>query len=168
MAEFASPDQLLAALRFLRDSGEKRLNAFTPYPVPELDEVLDIPPSWVAKFTLASGLVGAAFGFGLQLWLNGFDYPLDIGGFPPHSPLAFVPITFESTVLFAVLGACAALFVGTGLPKLWHPVFEVPEFVSASSNGFWLAVDTDDARSCAAKLRELGATHVSDALPGVV
>jgi hypothetical protein len=167
MAEFASPELLLTALRSLRGSGHTQLAAYTPFPVPEVDEVLEIPRSWIAPFTLACGLTGAAFGFALQLYLNGINYPLAVGGFPSMSPLAFVPITFESTILFSVLGAVGALFAATKLPQLWHPVFEVPEVISATSNGFWLAVETDDIHGCADKLRELGASTITDAPPGV-
>lgn len=165
MAEFPTPELLLAAIDTLRKSGERRLNAYTPYAMPDVEEALGVRRSWIPYATLVSGLSGAALGFLLQLYLNGIAYPIVIGGFRPLSAFAFVPITFESTILVAVVGTVVALFVATRLPKLWHPAFEVPEF---TSDGFWLAIDTDDTHDCAAKLRDLGATSVTDALPGVV
>lgn len=164
MAEFASGDALLAGIRALRDTGVSRFDAFTPYEVPGLQELLGVPRSrltWIALF------VGLAFGgaaYLLQWWINVVDYPLDIGGRPYHSAPAFIPITFEMTVLFASATALISALVLGGLPQLWHPVFEVDGFERASIDRFWLAVgrgDTalDRARATAA-LTAVGALRV--------
>jgi hypothetical protein len=73
--------------------------------------------------------------------MNAYDYPLDVGGRPPHMPSAFVPITFEMAVLAAALTIFVALLAHAGLPRLWHPVFETEGFESASVDRFWLAAE---------------------------
>lgn len=145
MAEFASGDALLAGIRALRDAGVTRFDAFTPYEVPGLQELLGVRRS---RLTYIALLVGLAFGGGaylLQWWINVVDYPLNIGGRPYHSSPAFIPITFEMTVLFAAAAALISALVLGGLPRLWHPVFEVHGFERATIDRFWLAVGPGDA-----------------------
>lgn len=163
MAEFESPEALTRAIVSLRQSGHKRLAAYTPYPISEVEEALELRPSWIPLAVLFGGLFGVAAGFALQWFLNGANYPLLIGGFHPRDGFAFIPITFESMILSAVLTAVGALLVATGLPRLWHPVFEVRGFESATRDGFWLACEDvpEDA------LRELAPKSITAAPEGV-
>ena len=145
MAEFASGAALLDGLRALRARGVTGLDAFTPYEVEGLQELLGVRRS---RLTWIALVVGLAFGGGaylLQWWINVVDYPLDIGGRPYHAAPAFIPITFEMTVLFASAAALISAIVLGGLPRLWHPVFEVEGFERASIDRFWLAVGIGDA-----------------------
>ena len=145
MAEFASGPALLDGIRALTACGVSRFDAFTPYEVHGLQELLGVRRSrltWIALF------IGLAFGGGaylLQWWINVVDYPLNIGGRPYHSAPAFIPITFEMTVLFAAAAALISAIVLGGLPRLWHPVFDIPGFERASIDRFWLAVGVGDA-----------------------
>jgi hypothetical protein len=145
MAEFASGPALVDGIRALRDRGVLQLDAFTPYEVPGLPEALGVRRS---RLTWIALVVGLAFGGGaylLQWWINVVDYPLNIGGRPYHSAPAFIPITFEMTVLFASAAALISAIVLGGLPRLWHPVFEVEGFERATIDRFWLAVKRGDA-----------------------
>jgi hypothetical protein len=141
MAEFDSGPALLGGIRALRNAGLSRFDAFTPYEVAGLAELLGVRRSWLGWIVLASGLVFGGGAYLLQWWINVVDYPLNIGGRPYHSAPAFIPITFEMTVLFAAAAALISAIVLGGLPRLWHPVFEVDGFERASIDRFWLAVD---------------------------
>jgi hypothetical protein len=145
LAEFASGAALRAGIRALRDAGVSRFDAFTPYEVAGLEGLLGVRRSRLTWIALAAGLAFGGGAYLLQWWINVVDYPLDIGGRPYHSAPAFIPITFEMTVLFSAAAALVSAIVLGGLPRLWHPVFEVDGFERASVDRFWLAVGVGDA-----------------------
>src|SRR3954469_25395012 len=145
LAEFGSGPALLAGIRALRDAGVSRFDAFTPYEVAGLEELLAVRRSRLTWIALAAGLAFGGGAYLLQWWINVVDYPLDIGGRPYHSAPAFIPITFEMTVLFAAAAALISALVLGGLPSLWHPVFDDEGFERATFDRFWLAVDRGDA-----------------------
>jgi hypothetical protein len=164
MAEFESGDALLRGLRALTACGLSRFDAFTPYEVHGLQEALGVRRSRLGWIALVAALAGGAGAYLLQWWINVVDYPLNIGGRPYHSAPAFLPITFEMAVLFGSTAAFLSVLVLGGLPRLWHPVFEVDGFERATIDRFWLAVDTGDAaldrvRNTSA-LEEAGALRV--------
>jgi Protein of unknown function (DUF3341) len=159
--EFSSPAEILAAAAALRGMGFTRLEAYTPYAVPELEEALAIPRSRIPRAVFVAAAFGCALAFAILWFTNAYDYPLDVGGRPLNSIPADIPIMFETTVLLGSLTAFALALVGSGLPRLHHPAFEVPGFESASIDRFWLAVGgppVDDAVRF--RMRELGAGAV--------
>ena len=164
LAEFETPEALARAARRLREIGVRRIDAYSPYPHAEIERALQLPRSTLPRAVLAGGVVGALIGFGVQWWCNGFDYPLDVGARPLLSAPAFIPITFETTVLVASITAFVGFFVKARLPRLSHPIFEVRGFESASVDRFWLSIDTSDPRYDAAStkktLEESGAARV--------
>ena len=171
LGEFCDPDGMVSALARLREAGESNLDAHSPYPLHGTSEAIGLPKSKMPLFGLVGGLVGVCTGYGMQWWMNAFDYPINVGGRPLHSAPQWIPITFELGVLFAAF----ALFFGSiglfGLPRPYHPIFEAEEFRRASVGSFWISVETtgDDARTARVQetLRELGALHVS-AVTGVL
>ena len=110
-------------------------------------------------------MIGAASGYLMQWWMVGIDFPINVGGRPPHSPPAFIPVTFELGVLFAALSIFFGLFMLWGMPRLHHPVFEVEAFRSAAVDGLWLSTVVPGERAAAAadRLRALGARQVQQA-----
>lgn len=144
MAEFGDAEAVVRAARELRADGYRGLDAFVPFPMRELEEALGLRRSRIGWVALAGGLAGSAAAYLLQWWTSAVDYPLRVGGRPAHAPPMFVPISFEMGVLGATLGALVALLVVTGLPALWHPVFEAPGFEGATIDRFWIAVDAAD------------------------
>ncbi len=165
LGEFGDDKALLAAARALRARGGATLDLHSPYPIHGAEEALGLRRSTVPLVTLVAGVTGAVSGYLLQWYTVAFDWPLNVGGRPPHSAPAFVPVTFELGVLFASLtifvGLLAAYF---GFPRLHHPVFEVEAFRSATIDGLWLSAqlpDGGDAEPLAAELRRLGARQVS-------
>ncbi len=154
MAEFATPAALVSALKRVRAAGYTKLDAYTPFPIEEVIEALDPPRSKVPAIVLAGGIVGGLAGWGLQYWINVIDYPLNIGGRPFNSWVAFIPPTFETTVLFAGISALVGMLVVNGLPRPHHPVFNVPRFQFASRDRYFLVVESDDPKFDPAKVRE--------------
>jgi Protein of unknown function (DUF3341) len=163
LAEFETAEAIERAVDALHEAGYVRMEAYTPHPLPKLEAKLGIGRSRIPRHVLAGGAVGAVFAFLLQYWLNGVNYPLNVGGRPLFSAPAFVPITFETTVLFASLTAFAAWLAVSRLPTLDEPILTVEGF-SATIDRFWLAVaaaeSSFDSSRCAECLREAGALRI--------
>jgi len=163
-AELGSGDELKRCIEILRGLGLTRFDAFTPYEVEGLQELLCVRRSRLPWLVLAAALAGGGGAYLLEWWINVVSYPLDIGGRPLHSAPAFLPIMFEMAVLFGSLAALISALVLGGLPSLWHPMFEVEGFRSVTDDGFWLAVGADDAAldraTATAALEAAGARRV--------
>ena len=165
LGEFTTPEAMIAAIVGLRDRGYRRLDAFSPYPVHGAEEAAGMQRSPLDWIVFPFPLVGAGVAYLLQWYCNAHDYPLNVGGRPPHSAPAFIPITFEMGVLTAALVGMIVYLALTGLPELWSPVFEVEGFERASIDRFWVGVDAGDPRFDRAAVEqafaELGASRIS-------
>ena len=165
LGEYADEATLLAAARGLRARrAGARVDLHSPYPLHGSDEALGLRRSTVPLVALAAGVTGALSGYLLQWWTVGVDWPLNVGNRPPHSPPAFIPVTFELGVLFAALSIFfGLLFAYFKFPRVHHPVFEVEAFRSATIDGLWLSAEVDggEAEAVATDLRALGARQVS-------
>jgi len=146
MAEFDSPDALVAASRRAHEAGYRRLDAYTPFPIEELHEALDVHRTRVPLLVLIGGIVGGLTGYGLEYWVSTTAYPLNIGGRPLHSWPSFIPVTFEMTVLFAALTAVFGMLAMNKLPMPYHPVFNAPRFAMASRDRFFLCIEARDPK----------------------
>jgi hypothetical protein len=164
LAEYGTPEALLSAARAMRARGYHMLDAFTPYPVRGLDEVLGLRRSWLNRINWAAGAFGAAFAFWLQWLVNDRLYHLNIGGRPAFAIPVFVIVTFETMVLFAGVTAFVSFAWVCRLPRLAHPLFAVEGFESASLDRFWLGINADDPtfdpEGLEVELRALGAARV--------
>jgi Protein of unknown function (DUF3341) len=146
MAEFEDPNSLIAATRRAHAEGYRRMDAYSPYPIEELHEALGSPHTKLPLIVLVGGLTGCIGGYGLQYWSSVIAYPLNIGGKPLHSWPAFIPVTFECTILVAALSCVLGMLALNGLPQPYHPVFNVPRFALASRNRFFLCIESKDAK----------------------
>lgn len=146
MAEFETPAELVEAAKLTREAGYRKFDAYSPYPLHELDEAMDLRDNRVSLFTLIGGLCGCAGGFGLATWCSAVAFPLNIGGRPLISVPMFIPITFECTILLAGLTAAISMLMMNGLPSPYHPVFNVDHFSNASRNKFFLCIESEDAK----------------------
>lgn len=165
LGEFGSKDGLLSALRALKEGGFSRLDTYSPYPIDEVSEILTLPKSGVRWMGLIGGLSGVGFAYFLQWYCNAFDFPIVVGARPFHSFPSFIPITFETMVLFSSLAIFFSAIANFGLPRIDHPLFKVDQFEGATIDQFWVSVTTDgppsEIRALEARLRELGARHTS-------
>jgi len=146
MAEFETPEDLLAAAERARDAGYQRMDAYTPFPVEGLAEAIGFRRTWLPLIVLVGGIIGCVGGYFLQYWISVIDYPLNIGGRPLHSWPAFVVVTFELTILVAALSAVLGMLALNGLPMPYHPVFNVPRFAFATRDRFFLCIEATDPK----------------------
>ena len=154
LAEFNNPEDLLGAARRAREEGYTRLDAFTPFPVEDLADAIGFHKTRVPLITLIGGLIGCSGGFFLQYYPNVIGYPLNLGGRPYYSWPAFIPVTFELTILCAALATVFGILALNGLPTPYHPVFNVPDFALATRNRFFLCIKARDPKFDREKTRE--------------
>ncbi|MCM2270711.1 MAG: DUF3341 domain-containing protein [Thermoanaerobaculia bacterium] len=168
LAEYGSAQALLDAAHRAHAAGYRRMDAFTPFPIEALSEVIcDHHTSRVPLVCLAGGVVGALTGWALTWWTSTVAYPMNIGGKPFNSWPAFIPVIFETTVLFAAFSAGLGMLALNGLPEPYHPVFNVERFrAKASRDGFFLCLEASDAKfdreASRSFLAETGASGVHD------
>jgi hypothetical protein len=146
MAEFDDASALVAATSKARDEGYRRMDAYSPFPIEELHEAMGAHHSRLPLIVLIGGLVGCISGFLLQYWASAIAYPVNVGGRPFNSWPAFIPVTFECTILGASLSAVLGMLALNGLPMPYHSVFNVPRFVLASRNRFFLCIEARDRK----------------------
>jgi hypothetical protein len=144
MAEFDDPSSLVAATDRARREGYRCMDAYSPYPIEALHHALGSPTTRLPLIVLIGGLCGCIGGYALEYWSSAIAYPLNIGGKPFHSWPAFIPVTFECTILGAALSAVLGMLALNGLPQPYHPVFNVPRFALASRNRFFLCIESRD------------------------
>lgn len=140
VAEFETPAQAAEAARAARSEGFLQLEAYGPFGNAELAESIGFKEQLMAPTVLIGGIIGGVSGFALQYWISVIEYPHNIGGRPLNSWPAFIPVTFETTVLLCALTGIFSLFVYNRLPRLAHPVFSVPTFDRATQDHFFLCV----------------------------
>jgi hypothetical protein len=144
MAEFDTPTELVDAARQVRDAGYRKTDAFSPFPLHEIDEALGIKRSILPFLVLGGGVAGLLAGLGLQYFVHVIDYPTNVGGRPYFSLPSFIPPAYELTILFAAATAVFGMLLLNGLPQPYHPVFNVPRFALATREKFFLIIETKD------------------------
>jgi hypothetical protein len=144
MAEFDKPSDLVRACRAAREAGYRRMDAYTPFPIEAVFEAMGLHKNEMPLIVLCGGILGGLGGLGLQYWVSAVAYPLDVGGKPFFSLPAFIPVTFECTILAAALFAVLGMLALNGLPMPYHPVFNVPSFALASRDRFFLCIESAD------------------------
>ena len=146
VAEFGEVEEIKEAARRTRDAGYTNIEAYTPFPVDELDEDLGHAPTRLGWVVLLMGITGGLIGFFVQLYSAAEFYPLNIGGKPLNSWPNFIVITFECTVLFSAFTAGLFMLGRNGLPRPYHPIFNTPGFENATRDRFFLCIEADDPK----------------------
>ncbi len=146
MAEFANPSDLVAAARATYQAGYRRVNGYSPFPIEELWEAIGFHRTGLPFIVLIGGILGGLGGFMMQYYLSVFYYPINVGGKPLDSWPAFIPITFECTILLAALSAVFGMLALNKLPQPYHPVFNAPNFALATRDRFFLVIEASDRK----------------------
>lgn len=146
LAEFDTPTQMVDAAREVRDAGYTKTDAFSPFPLHEIDEALGVKRSILPFLVLGGGVTGLLTGLGLTTFVHVFEYPIIVGGRPFFSLTSFIVPMFELTILFAAFTAVFGMLFLNGLPQPYHPVFNVPRFALATREKFFLLIETKDPK----------------------
>jgi hypothetical protein len=166
MGEFETPEAILHAARKAREAGYRHITAYTPIPVEGLAQIIGFRWTAVPLITLLGGLAGGLSGFGMEYWMSAISYPINVGGRPLNSWPAFIPVTFELTILGASLSAVLGMLALNRLPQPYHPVFNVERFSRASTDRFFLCIESRDPKFHLAEsakfLQSVSAEHVSE------
>jgi hypothetical protein len=144
MAEFETPALLIEAVGKTREAGYQDVEIYTPFPLKELEEDRSPRWIWIPYSTLLGGIIGGYVIYFIEYYSAVIAYPINVGGRPYHSWPAFIPVTVEVAILGAALGAVISMFLLNGLPRLSHPVFNVPAFDLATRNRFFLCIRVSD------------------------
>ena len=164
LGEFASEEKLLEAARELRAKGHAQVETYSPFPLRGASDAVGLRGSKIPALALFGGLSGATAAYLIQWFTNAVNWPINVGGRPPHSAPVFIPITFETGVLISAFFIFFGLWIILRLPQPYHPVFEVEAFRSASTNALWLSVEStkpSETEQLTNRVRALGARQVS-------
>ena len=146
MAEFESAQLLVDAARRAVGAGFTKLEGYSPVPIEELNDIIHKKRTILPKLVLGGGLTGMATGFALQWWASTIAFPMNVGGRPQASWPTFIVPSYELTILFSALTAAIGMIVLNGLPQPYHPVFNVERFALATSDKFFLVLESSDPK----------------------
>ena len=153
IAEFDEADALIAAARQSQSAGDRVLDSFSPFPIDGMAELLGTTSTRLRLVMALGGLAVAALMLGTEYYSAVINYPINSGGRPLNSWPAFMLPPFAVGTLGAAISGFIALMRETGLPRLNHPLFEIPEFPDASQSRFLLALAPRDADSAPTRER---------------
>ncbi len=167
LARFPNPESLVHAMQKVTEAGYHRLDAYSPFPIEDIPEAMRLKPSKLPYAVLIGGILGGLLGFGMQYFATVLSLPLNIGGRPLNSWPAYIPITFELTILLAAFGGFFGLIFTARFPQPYHPVFNVEDFQKhGSQDGFYLHIEARDPEFDPVETRKflenLGAILVSE------
>lgn len=165
VAEFKSPGDLMQAAKQVHHAGIRKFDTMSPFPIHGMNDAMGMPDTKLPWIVLASGITGGSGALLMQWWMSAVDYRIVVGGKPFFSYQAFVPVTFELTILLSAFGAVFGMLALCGLPKLYHPLFKWPRFKKFSDDGFFLAIEADDPKfdtqGTRKLLEDMGGEHIA-------
>ncbi len=175
VAYFTREQDVLAATGAVRKAGLGIRDVYTPYAVHGLDTAMGLRRSRLSQVCFFAGLTGLTTMLLFAWWTSAVSWPLNVGGKPFASIPAYIPVTFEFTVLCASLITVSALFA---VARLW-PGRAADTLPGVTDDRFALVLEevADDSRARALCL-EHGAVETGwlepqaparrlSALPGV-
>ena len=149
---FGTEQDILGATKSAREKGYDIVDVYTPFAVHGLDTAMAVTPTRLAYVCFVMGLIGAIAKLGFQIWTSAWDWPVNVGGKPLMSIPAFVPVTFEVTVLFAGVGTVLAFLLRS---KLFPGKKPKAVYVRATNDRFVLVLAENDASFDVGKVREM-------------
>ena len=164
IAEFDTPADTMHAAEKVRDSGFRKWDVFTPFPVHGMDKAMGLKNSAVGWFSFIGGVTGYTCGMLMIWWMNAVDYPIVIGGKPMFSPFSAFPPSYELTILFGSFGSLGGMLFLNRLPRLHHPLLKHGRFALATHDKFFLVIETADPKFSEIETRTLletlGSRHI--------
>jgi hypothetical protein len=144
---FETAEDVRNAAAQLRQAGFRAFDAYTPFPVEGLDQIIQRGSKiFLPLLMFAAAVLGAAWGYWIQYWDEALNYPINVGGRPHNSWPAFIVGTFEFMLLVAVFAGFVGILAASGLPKLYHPIFRARTFARASRDRFVICIEATDPR----------------------
>jgi hypothetical protein len=167
IGEFRTAEAVKHAAARLRHEGFRTFDAYTPYHVDGLDQVVHPGrKSGLPLLMFVAAVLSAAWGYWIQYWDEALNYPINVGGRPFNSWPAFMVGTFEFMLLVTIAAGFFGMLAASRLPRLYHPVFEAQAFERASRDRFVICVEAADSRFEAASVRalfeQLGAERIEE------
>ncbi len=166
LAEVRNPKELIDIARTVNKNGYKKYDTFSPFPIHGIDKAMSLQKSKLGWIVLSHGLVGLIVALSMIYFMMVVDYPLNISGKSAWNIPAWIPVTFELTILLSAFGAVFGMLFLNGLPKLNHPLFTSENFKKATNDGFFICIEADDPQFEAEKVHHLlsvaGATNIEE------
>lgn len=166
IAEFKNPKELIDVAKTMSKSGFSKFDTFSPFPIHGMDKAMKLKKSKLGWIVLGHAFIGFFGALAMMYFMAVMDYPMNISGKPFFNAPAWVPITFELTVLLSSFGAVFGMFFLNGLPRLNNPLFNVERFKKATDDGFFACIEAEDDMFEADKVKKLfeeaGATHIEE------
>lgn len=166
LAEFKNPKELTDVAKTISESGFNKFDTFSPFPIHGMDKAMKLKKSKLGWIVLGHAIIGFAGAIAMMYYMSVIDYPINISGKPFFNAPAWVPITFELTVLLSSFGAVFGMFYLNGLPKLHNPLFNVDRFKKATDDGFFAYIEADDAKFEEGEVKKLfqqaGASYIEE------
>jgi len=155
-ALFNNPNVIKAAAERVKSEGFKKWDVYSPYPLHGMDKAMGLKPSLLGVVTLICGLSGTALALLLMWWTMSVDYPMVIGGKPFFALPAFIPVTFEVTVILATASTAIAMFgFFLGLPRNEFPLHDTDFMKKVSCDHYGIVIEADDPKFSEKKVSEI-------------
>ena len=154
LTEFDNPAELLKAATKVRDHGYKSFDCHSPFPIHGMDSAMGIGPSKLGWLVAVGGFTGCSCALLMQWWMSAVDYQVVVSGKPAFSFQAFIPITFELTILFSAFATVLGMLGMNMLPRFNHPVFESERFKKVTDDGFFVSIEAKDSQFHSTKTKE--------------
>jgi hypothetical protein len=166
LAEFRNPKELIDIAKAVNDSGYRDYDTYSPFPIHGMDKAMKLKKSKLGWIVLSHGLIGFFGAVAMIYYMSVIDYPLNISGKTLMNIPAWIPVTFELTVLLSAFGATFGMFFLNGLPKFNHPLFNSDRFEKVTDDGFFVCIEATDPQFEAEKVQNLlenaGALHIEE------
>ena len=155
LAEFDGPDALLDAARVFRDAGYRDFDCHSPYPIHGMNTAMGVRRSPLGYIVGAAAAVGLSGAYLMQYWISSVDYPVIISGKPFNSFQAYTPVVFAVAVLLSAFTAFLGSMILNRLPRFNHPAFASRNFERVTDDGFFMSIESRDAKYDLRRTREL-------------
>jgi len=166
LAEFNNPKELIDVSKKVVELGYDKFDTYSPFPIHGIDKAMKLEKSKLGWIVLGHGLLGFTAAVSMMYFMSAIDYPINISGKPFFNAPAWVPVTFELTILLSAFGAVFGMFFLNGLPRFNHPLFNIVRFKRSTDDKFFVCIEAADSKFHADQVheffKEAGAAHIEE------